>query len=89
MPSLTSTEKAMDDYQRPVNTGHSEGKWNYMMSTHMSMWKNQAGFTTEISCATAATAAAISMISIKISEEKVTVFMNGVEVTMDIKDPSW
>ena len=47
------------------------------------------GFTTG-TCATAATAAAISMILNQDIEEKVTVSTaNGVEVTMDIKDPSF
>lgn len=51
--------------------------------------KLRKGFTTG-TCATAATAAAISMILNQDIEEKVTVFTaNGVEVTMDIKDPSF
>ena len=50
--------------------------------------KLRKGFTTG-TCATAATAAAISMILNQDIEEKVTVSTaNGVEVTMDIKDPS-
>ena len=51
--------------------------------------KLRKGFTTG-TCATAATAAAISMILNQDIEEKVTVSTaNGVEVTMDIKDPSF
>lgn len=51
--------------------------------------KLRKGFTTG-TCATAATAAAISMILIQDIEEKVTVSTaNGVEVTMDIKNPSF
>ena len=51
--------------------------------------KLRKGFTTG-TCATAATAAAISMIFNQDIEEKVTVSTaNGVEVTMDIKDPSF
>lgn len=51
--------------------------------------KLRKGFTTG-TCATAATAAAISMILNQDIEEKVTVFTaNGVEVTMEIKDPSF
>jgi len=51
--------------------------------------KLRKGFTTG-TCATAATAAAISMILNQDIEEKVTVSTaNGVEVTMDIKDPSY
>ena len=51
--------------------------------------KLRKGFTTG-TCATAATAAAINMILNQDIEEKVTVSTaNGVEVTMDIKDPSF
>lgn len=51
--------------------------------------KLRKGFTTG-TCATAATAAAISMILNQDIEEKVTVSTaNGVEVTMDIKNPSF
>ena len=51
--------------------------------------KLRKGFTTG-TCATAATAAAISMILNQDIEEKVTVSTaNGVEVTMDIKAPSF
>lgn len=51
--------------------------------------KLRKGFTTG-TCATAATAAAISMILNQDIEEKVTVSTaNGVEVTMAIKDPSF
>ncbi len=51
--------------------------------------KLRKGFTTG-TCATAATAAAISMILNQDIEEKVTVSTaNGVEVTMDIRDPSF
>lgn len=51
--------------------------------------KLRKGFTTG-TCATAATAAAISMILNQDIEEKVTVSTaNGVEVTMEIKDPSF
>ena len=51
--------------------------------------KLRKGFTTG-TCATAATAAAISMILNQDIEEKVTVSTaNGVEVTMDTKDPSF
>lgn len=51
--------------------------------------KLRKGFTTG-TCATAATAAAISMILNQDIEEKVTVSTaNGVEVKMDIKDPSF
>ena len=51
--------------------------------------KLRKGFTTG-TCATAATAAAISMILNQDIEEKVTVSTaTGVEVTMDIKDPSF
>lgn len=51
--------------------------------------KLRKGFTTG-TCATAATAAAISMILNQDIEEKVTVSTaNGVEVMMDIKDPSF
>ena len=51
--------------------------------------KLRKGFTTG-TCATAATAAAISMILNQDIEEKVTVSTaNGGEVTMDIKDPSF
>lgn len=51
--------------------------------------KLRKGFTTG-TCATAATAAAISMILNQDIEEKVTVSTaNGVEVTMNIKDPSF
>ena len=51
--------------------------------------KLRKGFTTG-TCATAATAAAISMILNQDIEEKVTVSTaNGVEVTMDIKVPSF
>jgi cobalamin biosynthesis protein cbiD len=51
--------------------------------------KLRKGFTTG-TCATAATAAAISMILNQDIEEKFTVSTaNGVEVTMDIKDPSF
>ena len=51
--------------------------------------KLRKGFTTG-TCATAATAVAISMILNQDIEEKVTVSTaNGVEVTMDIKDPSF
>lgn len=51
--------------------------------------KLRKGFTTG-TCATAATAAAISMILNQDIEEKVKVSTaNGVEVTMDIKDPSF
>ena len=51
--------------------------------------KLRKGLTTG-TCATAATAAAISMILNQDIEEKVTVSTaNGVEVTMDIKDPSF
>ena len=51
--------------------------------------KLRKGFTTG-TCATAATAAAISMILNQDIEEKVTVTTaNGVEVTMDIKNPSF
>ena len=51
--------------------------------------KLRKGFTTG-TCATAATAAAISMILNQDIEDKVTVSTaNGVEVTMDIKDPSF
>ena len=51
--------------------------------------KLRKGFTTG-TCATAATAAAISMILNQDIEEKVTVSTaNGVEVTMDIKGPSF
>ena len=51
--------------------------------------KLRRGFTTG-TCATAATAAAICMILNQDIEEKVTVSTaNGVEVTMDIKDPSF
>lgn len=51
--------------------------------------KLRKGFTTG-TCATAATAAAISMILNQDIEEKVTVSTaNGVEVAMDIKDPSF
>jgi len=51
--------------------------------------KLRKGFTTG-TCATAATAAAISMILNQDIEEKVTVLTaNGVEVTMEIKDPSF
>lgn len=51
--------------------------------------KLRKGFTTG-TCATAATAAAISMILNQYIEEKVTVSTaNGVEVTMDIKNPSF
>ena len=51
--------------------------------------KLRKGFTTG-TCATAATAAAISMILNQNIEEKVTVSTaNGVEVTMEIKDPSF
>ena len=51
--------------------------------------KLRKGFTTG-TCGTAATAAAISMILNQDIEEKVTVSTaNGVEVTMDIKNPSF